>query len=91
MVVVTIWDVLIIGIIGLIIIWCFISAIVDTIKNVGKKNCYECKYYKLDDVASCGDCCWYRCTKHKRKDNGVSMNEKYHFEKCKDFKPEKGK
>ena len=82
----TIWDILELGIIGIIVIGIIIYAIIKTICDIGKKNCYECKYYELDDVASCGDCCWYRCTKYDRKDNGVSMNERVHLERCKDFK-----
>lgn len=82
----TIWDVLIIGILGICIIVGVIYATIKTICDIGKKNCYDCKYYKLDDVASCGDCCWYRCTKHDRKDNGTSINTRTHLERCKDFK-----
>lgn len=87
----TIWDILILGIIGIIVIGSIIYATIKTICDIGKKNCYECKYYKLNDVASCGDCCWYKCAKHNRKDNGVSMNEKVHLERCKDFKEVKNK
>lgn len=85
MIVITIEDIIFFGIIGAVIIFSIISAIVKEIKKIGKKNCYECKYYELDGVASCGDCCWHRCTKHNRKDDGVSMNEEEHYERCKDF------
>ena len=85
MIVVSIGEIIVIGIIGLVIVVSIISGIVEEIKKIGKKNCYECKYYELDDVASCGDCCWYRCSKHNRKDDGVSMNETEHYERCKDF------
>jgi hypothetical protein len=87
----TIWDILILGIIGIIVIGSIIYATIKNICDIGKKNCYECKYYKLDDVASCGDCCWYKCSKHNRKDNGVSMNERVHLERCKDFEEVKNK
>lgn len=70
----------------LLIVGSIIHVIVDTFRKIGKKNCYECKYYVLDDVAGAGDCCWYRCKKHNRRDNGVSMNTREHYEKCKDFK-----
>ena len=89
-VIISIWDIIIFGIIGIVIIFSVISSIVQEIKKIGKKNCYECKHYKLDNVASCGDCCWYRCTKHNRKDDGVSMNETEHYERCKDFLKESG-
>lgn len=88
MIVVTIGDIIFFGIIGITILLAIIFGIIEEIKKIGKKNCYKCKFYKLDDVASCGDCCWYRCTKHNRKDNGVSMNENEHYEKCNDFKEE---
>lgn len=87
----TIWDILILGIIGIIVIGVVIYATIKTICDIGKKNCYECKYYKLYDVASCGDGCWYKCTKCDRKDNCVSMNERVHLERCKDFKEVKNK
>lgn len=84
-VIISIRDIITFVVIGLAIIISIITTIIEEIKKNRKKNCYECKYYKLDDVASCGDCCWYRCTKHNRKDNGVSMNEEEHYERCKDF------
>ena len=31
-----------------------------------KKNCFNCKYYKLHDVASFGNSCRYKCTLKKR-------------------------
>lgn len=89
-VIISIWDIIIFGIIGIVIIFSVIFSIVQEIKKIGKKNCYECKHYKLDNVASCGDCCWYRCIKHNRKDNGVSMNEEEHYERCKDFLKKSG-
>ena len=76
-------------IIGATIIYSIIRVIYTELKKIGKKNCYKCKYYDLADVAGAGDCCWYRCKKHNRKDNGVSMNEREHYEKCKDFKENK--
>ena len=90
MIVINLIDIIIISIILLIIAISIIKIIIEEIKKIGKKNCYDCKHYKLDNVASCGDCCWYRCTKHNRKDNGVSMNETEHFERCKDFLKESG-
>ena len=54
-VIISIWDIIGFGIIGIAIIFFIISLIVQEIKKIGKKNCYECKHYKLDNVASCGD------------------------------------
>lgn len=79
-------DIIFLVILAAIIVISIIYTIIRTILDIGKKNCYECKYYKLDDVASCGDCCWYRCIKHNRKDNATSMNTREHLERCKDFK-----
>lgn len=89
-VIISIWDIIIFGIIGIIIIISIISLIAEEIKKIGKKNCYNCKYYKLDNVASCGDGCWYRCTKHNRKDDCVSTNQTEHYEKCDDYSKESG-
>lgn len=54
-------------------------------KKKFKKNCYDCKYYKLHDVASCGDGCEYKCSKTNRIDRH-SMNDRTHYEKCRQFK-----
>ena len=89
-VIISVGDIIIFGSLGLAIINTIITTIIEEIKKIGKKNCYKCKYYELNGVASCGDCCWYRCTKHNRKDDGVSMNETEHYERCKDFIEEKG-
>lgn len=85
---VTLGDIIGLGILILFILGTIIYAIIQELKKIGKKNCYKCKYYKLDGVASCGDCCWYICTKHNRKDSGTSMNTREHLERCKDFKSE---
>lgn len=82
---VTLGDIIGIVVLILFIILSIVYFIVQEIKKIGKKNCYECKYYKLDNVASCGDCCWYRCTKYNRKDDGTSMNTREHYEKCNCF------
>ena len=50
-----------------------------------KKNCFDCKHYKLHDVSSCGGSCRYKCilknTYHKH-----SFNDRIKFTKCKEFK-----
>ena len=49
-----------------------------------KKNCFNCKYYKLHDVSSFGGICKYKCTlkniycKH-------NFNDRVKLTKCKDF------
>lgn len=78
-------DILAVSLIIIFAIIYIIITIINALFNIGKKNCYYCKYYELDDVAGCGDCCWYRCTKHNRKDGGTSMNTREYLERCKDF------
>ena len=76
------------GIIGFFIFGFIISFIIGFLKakydSKFKKNCFKCKYYKLDDVASFGDKCWYRCHKHNRVDDHT-MNCSYNFIKCDDY------
>ena len=81
----TIWDIIIFGVLGLIISVGIIYITIKLILDIGKKNCYECKHYELDNVAGCGDCCFYRCKLYNRKDKGVSLNESTHLERCKEF------
>lgn len=50
-----------------------------------KRNCFDCRYYKLFDVASVGDSCRYKCSLKDRYDYH-SMNDKYNLVKCKEFK-----
>ena len=53
-----------------------------------KKNCFKCKYYYLYDVASAGDCSWYKCKKCKEIHDRHSGNTYYRFRKCKEFEEE---
>ena len=50
------------------------------------KNCFKCKHYKITDVASTGDCCWYECIKHN-KENRHSFNDSILLKHCKNFEP----
>ena len=49
-----------------------------------KKNCFNCKYYKLHDVSSFGGICRYKCAlkniycKH-------NFNDRVKLTKCKEF------
>lgn len=87
-IVITLSDILELGIIGIFIVAFIISFIIGWLKAKydlkHKKNCFKCKYYKLDDVASCGDKCWYRCNKYNRIDDH-SMNNHYNFVKCDNY------
>lgn len=85
---VTLGDIIGLGILILFIAGGIIYMIIKEIKKIGKKNCYKCKYYDLYDVASVGGYCRMKCKKHNRIDNTTDMNEREHYEKCKDFKSE---
>ena len=66
-----------------------IKSIIDFIKiKSGKyKNCFKCKNYKLEGVASAGDCCWYKC-KYKDDNDTHSMNDWEYYCKCDKFEKE---
>ena len=49
-----------------------------------KKNCFNCKYYKLDSVAPFGGKCKYKCTL-KNIYCTHNFNDKVKLTKCKDF------
>ena len=49
-----------------------------------KKNCFKCKYYKLDSVSSFGGKCKYKCTL-KNIYCIHDFNDKVKFTKCKEF------
>lgn len=65
----------------------FILSIKDKIDRKFKKNCFKCKHYKLDSVASFGGVCRYKCTlkniycKH-------NFNDRVKLIKCKEFEME---
>lgn len=63
------------------VIYLIVSAIIN---RLFKHNCYDCKYYKLDNVAGAGDRCWYKCAKLNRVD-AHSFNDKINYKKCKYF------
>lgn len=84
MIIINLVDLIPIVIIAILILVMIINIIITSIANKFKKNCFECKYYKLDDVASCGDRCWYRCSKYNTR-QGHSMNDRAHFVRCKMF------
>ena len=85
---VTLGDIIGLGILVLFIAGGIIYTIIKEIKKIGKKNCYNCKYYELYDVTSVGGYCRMQCKKHNRIDNNVEIMEDEHYEKCKDFKSE---
>ena len=62
----------------------FVLSIKYKIDSKFKKNCFNCKYYKLHDVSSFGGICRYKCTlkniycKH-------NFNDRVKLTKCKEF------
>ena len=62
----------------------FILSIKYKIDSKFKKNCFNCKYYKLHDVSPFGGVCKYKCTlkniycKH-------NFNDRVKLTKCKEF------
>lgn len=85
-IVVTIWDILIIGIVGITAIIVLVTILYNIIANHFKQNCYECHNYKLDGVAGAGDCCWYKCDICNYVDRH-SMNDSTQYRKCDKFEP----
>ena len=88
MLVFTIWDILIIAMVVVFLFGLIVKAIIDEIRKIGKKNCYDCKHYDLYDVTSVGGYCRMQCTKCKRIDPTVEFGENEHYVKCKDFEEE---
>lgn len=72
-------------IVFILILFCLIMlTIKHSIDLKFKKNCFNCKYYKLHDVASVGNSCRYKCTLKNRYDRH-NMNNRIKFTKCKEF------
>ena len=61
-----------------------ISVIKCKIDRKYKKNCFECKHYKLHSVASCGDRCKYKCSLKNIYCNH-SFNDRVKLTKCENF------
>lgn len=91
---ITFKDIIWIIIFGLCILWILIWIIFNIIRNwFGKKfqkNCFECKHYKLHDVASYGGVCWYKCGIKPEIERRHDFNDKVEYCSCKEFK-EKGR
>lgn len=77
--------ILIIVVAIIFIIW-LVYTVISSFLNIFKKNCYKCKHYKLYDVASAGDMCWYKCNLKDERDIGTSMNTRYRYVRCKNYK-----
>lgn len=90
MIVVTISEVTGLILLGVIILLfldtIIISIITSWFNKKFRQNCYECKHYYLKNVASFGDCCWYACDKDDSIEDRQSMNDRFMYRKCKEFK-----
>ena len=62
----------------------FILSIKHKIDSKFKKNCFNCKYYKLHDVSSFGGICRYKCTLKNIYCNH-NFNDSVKLTKCKEF------
>ena len=62
----------------------FILSIKYKIDSKFKKNCFNCKYYKLHSVSSFGGKCKYKCTL-KNIYCTHNFNDRVKLTKCKDF------
>ena len=62
----------------------FILSIKYKIDSKFKKNCFNCKYYKLHSVSSFGGKCKYKCTL-KNIYCTHDFNDRVKFTKCKEF------
>lgn len=78
---------LVIVIVIFIIIFKYLNSILN---KKFKKNCFKCKYYKLSDVASFGDRCWYTCIKNDAEEVH-SFNDREKYVKCEKFKKKEAK
>ena len=62
----------------------FILLIKYKIDTKFKKNCFKCKYYKLQSVSSFGGKCKYKCTLKNIYCNH-NFNDRVKLTKCKEF------
>ena len=65
-----------------------IEMVIRKVEKMGKKNCYNCKYYKLHDVQD-GGIKRHKCIKNDRVDDWCKFTDYEHYEKCKYFKENK--
>ena len=69
----------------LLLLLLFILSIKHKIDSKFKKNCFNCKYYKLHSVSSFGGRCKYKCAL-KNIYCTHDFNDRVKFTKCKEFK-----
>lgn len=91
----TVRDWIVLSLIILVIVVTAIYALYTWLSNLYnrkfKKNCYNCIYWHLDNVASCGDGSAYSCRKHRevstfnRYHRMIKFSERDFYTKCDDF------
>ena len=67
-----------------ILFFLIILFIKDKIDTKFKKNCFDCKHYKLHSVSSCSNSCIYKCVL-KNKCFKHNFNDRNKLIKCKDY------
>lgn len=86
MIIITLSDIMWIIIFGLILIGIFLYGIYlffyDKFSKRFRKNCFDCKYYKLKDVAGSGGICYYKCTLRPDIERTHDMNDNIYYCKC---------
>ena len=88
-VVITLGEIIFIGIIVLITVIGLISFLIESLVNLFRKNCYHCKYWKLADVSGSGGYCYYRCEKQKIKGTvSREFNDSSYYKRCDEFEKE---
>lgn len=71
---------------GIVILIVICSGLKSLYDRVFKKNCFDCKYWDLYNVASYGDGCDYKCSKTGHQTpHMISSNCRTYFRKCKNF------
>lgn len=49
------------------------------------KNCRDCRFYYLRDVAGCGGRCWYGCKIKADIKDETTATARFTYRKCKDY------
>lgn len=93
MFVVTLSDVISIGVMGLLIIgfiiYCIYAIIRTWFNRHFRQNCYKCKHWYLYNVAGSGGICWYKCKQDCIKEQvRQEFNDQEYYMKCSKFEEE---
>lgn len=88
MIIITLSELIWLGLLVFFIIYITISYIIEKYQEKSKKwkDCGKCKFYYLKKVASCGDCCWYGCKLKNDINDIVDGGNGIKYRKCNDYK-----